>query len=282
MASWDVFLFALVVLVVVLLVLTHLSTQLLQQAVDSTPTDEATSSTDKSLPPTRDVEQHPQPASTPESASDNHHAQSASTDAPTSHIEQESVTLSTRALWANVVLTQGLFGLLLAAIAWYTDVPVAAFGLVVESIPTVTVATGVAFGVAFYVLSELSVRGFQRLGTEPPTELREALAAETPGGWLVLLAVVLPVIAIFEELLFRGAMIGALSVGFDGPVWLLAVVSSVAFGLGHSAQGRAGMVVTGLLGGGLAGVFIWTESLLVVIVAHYVINALEFVVHERG
>ena len=280
MASWDVFLFALVVLVVVLLVLTHLSTQLLQQAVDSTPTDEAMSSTDDLPPPTHDVD-HPQPASTPESASDNQQAQSASTDAPTSHIEQESVTLSTRALWANVVLTQGLFGLLLAAIAWYTDVPAAAFGLVVESIPTVTVATGVAFGVAFYVLSELSVRGFQRLGTEPPTELREALAAETPGGWLVLLAVVLPVIAIFEELLFRGAMIGALSVGFDGPVWLLAVVSSVAFGLGHSAQGRAGMVVTGLLGGGLAGVFIWTESLLVVIVAHYVINALEFVVHER-
>jgi len=33
---------------------------------------------------------------------------------------------------------------------------------------------------------------------------------------------------------------------------------------------------------GLAGVFVWSESLVVVIVAHYVINALEFVVHERG
>jgi len=36
----------------------------------------------------------------------------------------------------------------------------------------------------------------------------------------------------------------------------------------------------GLLGVGLAAVFVLTGSLVVVIVAHYVINALEFVVHE--
>ena len=165
---------------------------------------------------------------------------------------------------------------------WYTNVPAAAFGVAVESLSTTAVATGLAFGVVLYLLSDLSVQGLRRLGIEPPTELREALAAETPGGWAVLLVVVLPVIAVFEELLFRGAMIGALSVGVDLPLWLLVVVSSVAFGVGHSAQGRAGMVVTSLLGLGLAVVFVWTESLLVVVVAHYVINALEFVVHERG
>jgi len=278
MASWDVFLLALAVLVVVLLVLTHLSTQVLQQAVDSASDDEPSpvetgqhtpaSTTPQSVD---DLDQHAQPATSPGSAA-----------GPTPETDQTELTLSTPALWANVVVTQGLFGLLVVAIAWYTGVSAAAFGVVVESLSTAAVATGIAFGVVFYALNELSVRGFTRLGADPPTELREALAADTPGGWLVLLGVVLPAIAIFEELLFRGAMIGALSVGFDVPVWLLAAVSSVAFGLGHSAQGRAGMIVTGLLGVGLAGVFVWTESLLVVIVAHYVINAAEFLVHERG
>jgi len=241
MASWELFFLALAVLVVLLVVLTYTSAQVLQDAVG------------------------------PQSAGD-----------ATTHSNQETLTLTTRSLWANVVATQALFGVVLVAIAWQTGVPAAAFGVAVEALSTAAVATGLAVGVVFFALSELLLREFGRLGAEPPTALREALAAETLGGWIVLLGVVLPVIAIFEELLFRGAMIGALSVGFDIPVWLLALVSSAAFGLGHSAQRRVGMLVTGLLGVGLAGVFVWTESLVVVIVAHYVINALEFVVHERG
>ena len=268
MASWDVFLFSLAVLVGVLLILTRLSTQVLQDAVEST-AGEATT-------PADDLDHQPQPAVTAEQSDG---AQPGDHPPETG---EPSLKLSTRALWANVVITQGLFGLLLAAIAWYTGVPAAAFGVAADQLSAAAVSTGVAVGVAFYALSELATRVATRFGAEPPTALREALAAETPAGWVVLLAVVLPAIAVFEELLFRGAMIGALSVGVDAPVWLLIVVSSAAFGLGHSAQGRVGIVVTGLLGVGLAGVFVWSESLVVVIVAHYVINALEFVVHEHG
>jgi membrane protease YdiL (CAAX protease family) len=39
-------------------------------------------------------------------------------------------------------------------------------------------------------------------------------------------------------------------------------------------------VVTGVLGFALAAVFVTTGSLVAVIVAHYLVNALEFVVHE--
>jgi len=95
-------------------------------------------------------------------------------------------------------------------------------------------------------------------------------------GWVVLLVVVLPLIAGFEELLFRAAMIGAFSAGFGVSPWLLAVLSSVAFAAGHGAQGRLGILATGVLGFALAAVFVVTESLLVVVVAHYVINAVEF------
>jgi len=62
--------------------------------------------------------------------------------------------------------------------------------------------------------------------------------------------------------------------------WVMAVVASGAFALGHGAQGRLGMVVTGALGLVLAAAFVVTGSLLTVIVAHYLVNALEFVVHE--
>jgi membrane protease YdiL (CAAX protease family) len=97
---------------------------------------------------------------------------------------------------------------------------------------------------------------------------------------VVLLGGVLPVVAGFEELLFRGVLVGALSVGFDVSPWLLAVASSVVFGLGHGAQGRLGVLVTTSLGLVLAAAFVLSGSLLLVVVAHYLVNALEFVVHE--
>jgi membrane protease YdiL (CAAX protease family) len=75
-------------------------------------------------------------------------------------------------------------------------------------------------------------------------------------------------------------LVGALSTGFGVSPWLLAAGSSVAFGLGHGAQGRAGVAVTGALGFVLAAAYVLTGSLLAVVLAHYLVNALEFVVHE--
>jgi membrane protease YdiL (CAAX protease family) len=91
---------------------------------------------------------------------------------------------------------------------------------------------------------------------------------------------VLPLIALSEELLFRAALIGVPAAGFAVSPWLLAVGSSLLFALGHGAQGRVGIVVTGVLGFALAAGYILTGSLLVVVAAHYVVNAMEFLLHE--
>ncbi|MXR21450.1 CPBP family intramembrane glutamic endopeptidase, partial [Halobacterium bonnevillei] len=101
-------------------------------------------------------------------------------------------------------------------------------------------------------------------------------------GWLLLFGVSLPVVAGFEELLFRGFLVGAFATGFEVSPWLLAVASSVVFGAGHTAQGYVGVVVTTLLGFALAAAYVVTGSLLVVVVAHYVVNAAEFALHARG
>jgi membrane protease YdiL (CAAX protease family) len=78
-------------------------------------------------------------------------------------------------------------------------------------------------------------------------------------------------------------LVGGFAAGFGLSPWPLAVLSSVAFALGHGAQGPLGMVVTGLLGFALAAAFVLTGSLLAVVVAHYLVNALEFLGAEyRG
>lgn len=189
--------------------------------------------------------------------------------------------MTTAGLLVNVALSQGLLGAVLLGGAWYTRIPPAALGVDVGdplSTGLPAVAVGVGLGVALYLLSAAGAAGAAAFGMEHDETLREMLLPDAPGGWALLLLAVLPVIAGFEELLFRAAVIGAMGAGFPVSPWLLAVVSSVAFALGHGAQGRAGIVVTGSLGFVLAAAFVLTNSLLAVVVAHYLVNALEFVV----
>lgn len=189
--------------------------------------------------------------------------------------------LSPAHLLLNVALSQGLFGGILLVSAWYTSVPMAAIG-VDSADPTsvggVALGVGVVTGVGLYALNALGAASATALGHEYDERLREFLTPETLPGWIVLLGGVLPIIACFEELLFRGALIGALSAGFSISPWLLAGGSSVAFAVGHGAQGRIGILVTGVLGFALAVVFVLTNSLLAVIAAHYLVNALEFLI----
>ena len=196
------------------------------------------------------------------------------------HSEAARPRLSTTALLANVAISQGAFGLLLLAGAWFTEIPVAAFGVAAPVASPTTVGLGVALGIGLYAANEVGASVGERLGVGADERLREALAPDSAAGWAVLLLVVLPIIAGFEELLFRGVLVGVFAAGFGLSSWLLAALSSVAFALGHGAQGPAGVVVTGLLGFVLAATFVLTGSLLVVVVAHYLVNALEFVVHE--
>jgi membrane protease YdiL (CAAX protease family) len=192
--------------------------------------------------------------------------------------EAPLASYGTGALLANVLATQGLFAGLVAAGVVYWQVPAAALGVGAPS--AATVGGGVGAGVALYVGNEAGAAALQRAGLAHEETLRELLAPEGPRDWLLLLGGVLPVVAVAEELVFRGVLVGVLATGFGLPPWGLAVASSVVFGLGHGAQGRGGVLVTGLLGFALAAAFVVSGSLALVVVAHYVVNALEFVVHE--
>ena len=182
------------------------------------------------------------------------------------------------ALFANVIVSHGVFGLGILGVAWYAQIPSTALGL--ETLTARSLGLGIALGVGLYATNEAAARLAKRFGLTQAERLRELLAPTSVTGWVVLLGGVLPVIAVVEELLFRGALIGAIAAGYPVPIWGLAVVSSIAFGLGHGLQGPGGVIVTGSLGFVLAATFVVTGSLATVIVAHYLINALEFVVHE--
>jgi len=261
--QWGPFLGVAAVLTVLILVLAHLS----QRAVRTA--DSSTEIGPQHTPSTRLGE--PVVGSTGR-------APAGLSDEPTI----EGVELTTSALLANVSVTQGAVTAILVGAAWFFAIPAWAFGVTATPASTglPAIALGTGFGVVLWLGNELSTKLADAVGAAYDERMRELLAPDSTAGWVILLGVVLPIIAAAEELLFRAALIGVPAAGVGVSPWLLAVVSSLAFALGHGAQGRVGIVVTGALGFVLAAGYIVSGSLLVVIVAHYVVNALEFVVHE--
>lgn len=194
--------------------------------------------------------------------------------------EQPGYVISTTELYGNVVLSQGVFAVLLIGLAWFFAVPRAALGATAITPGRMAIVVGLGLGVVLAAGNEGSVYLLDRVGIGYSTALRRSLAPDRWWGWVLLAVVVLPVIAGFEELLFRGILIGGFSVATGISPWIFVGLSSLVFAFGHGIQGKGGILVTGILGLVLGAAFVAIQDLWVVIVAHYLVNLLEFVINE--
>lgn len=193
----------------------------------------------------------------------------------------EEPSVSSWALVVNVVFTHGVVVLIVLGAALWADIPWSVMGLS-GWVPSVrTVGIGVALGLALVVGSEGLIRLVAAGGWRYDDALRRALAPQSPIQWVLLVGVALPIAGVAEELVFRAALVGVVPRALGVSPWVMVLVSSVGFGLAHDAQGRAGVVVTGLLGAVLAGAFVLTSSIWVVAIAHLAINVTEFAIHRE-
>ena len=88
-----------------------------------------------------------------------------------------------------------------------------------------------------------------------------------------LLPVALLLSVLFEEVLFRSLLIGGLSPLF--PVSWLIIGFSIVFGLLHSPQGVWGIVGAGTAGALFGVMFVWQQSILTPLAAHFVANGVQ-------
>ena len=107
------------------------------------------------------------------------------------------------------------------------------------------------------------------LGLVVPRDRREA--------GLLPFALLLSVL--FEEVLFRSLLIGGLSPLLP-TTWLI-FGFSVLFGLLHSPQGEWGIVGAGTAGAIFGFMFVWQQSLLTPLVAHFVANGVQIWLASR-
>ncbi|MFB6267950.1 MAG: lysostaphin resistance A-like protein [Halodesulfurarchaeum sp.] len=197
-------------------------------------------------------------------------------DDPLARPSGQPLPASGPGLLLNLSLTHLGVGAAVGSVVWLTGVPLEALGLVDLPDPV----SVLLLSLALLVVNEGLSLGVQAFGVDEPELLRELLAPETLREWAILLGALLPAIAVAEELLFRGALIGGVAAATTISPWVLAAISSIGFGAAHTAQGDLGIVVAALLGFTLAAAFVVTGNLLLVVIAHYLVNATEFVLHE--
>jgi membrane protease YdiL (CAAX protease family) len=129
-------------------------------------------------------------------------------------------------------------------------------------------ALGVALFVPFVFGAALLERGLLRLGlSSPATTLPSFLAARGSAEFL-LAAVLVAVVAVTEETIFRGYLLLRFQTLLRSPA-LAVLLSSVIFSLGHGYEGSAGLVTVGVMGAVFAVIYLWRRSLVTPITMHF-------------
>jgi membrane protease YdiL (CAAX protease family) len=117
---------------------------------------------------------------------------------------------------------------------------------------------------------------------EPPGQATLALLPRTAGERRLFTVVGLTA-GVCEEWLYRGFFLAVVAAVAGGPPsWVLVAVAGVAFGLAHAYQGRAGIVLTGALGGVMAVLYLGTGSLLLPVLLHAAIDLRFLLVPTRA
>lgn len=143
--------------------------------------------------------------------------------------------------------------------------------------PVTSIGVGIALGVALYLLNAVLGLVLRRSGLWHGSDAYVSQLSPTGAReWAVHLGVVLPAVALVEEVWMRGVLVMVVNGATGIPFWALVPFSAVVFGMPHRQQGRSAVLLTALDGAVLGSALVVTESLLLVVVAHYVLNVVVF------
>jgi len=168
--------------------------------------------------------------------------------------------------FATILRDLGLVSLILFFI-WRNAEPIDGLGWTFRN-----VRKEIALGIGLYIPLFLAVGLFEnalRVAglSVPSTPLPSFMTAKGLGESL-LAVVLVAVVALAEETIFRGYLILRLRAITASPVAAV-LVSAAIFSLGHGYEGSAGVVTVGGMGLIFALVYMWRQSLVAPIVMHF-------------
>jgi membrane protease YdiL (CAAX protease family) len=164
-------------------------------------------------------------------------------------------------------------------LGWASGLPREQLGWISHA-PLADTAIGLGVGIAVQVpLNLVTNWAITRFGPQiySPMVILSILP-RNQDEWAPVLLALFPAVLV-EELLFRSLLLGGLRLFV--PVSVVLIITTLLFGWMHSPQGRLGMTMTAAVSLLLAGLFLWRESLLPPLLAHYTVNLLQLLVAHR-
>jgi uncharacterized protein len=137
-------------------------------------------------------------------------------------------------------------------------------------------AMGVALFVPFVFGAALLERELLRAGLSRPATPLPSFLEASGSAELLLAAVLVAVVALAEETIFRGYLMLRFQAVLRGSARAV-LLSSVIFSVGHGYEGSAGLVTVGVMGAVFAFVYLWRRSLVAPIVMHFLQDFLSIV-----
>lgn len=193
-------------------------------------------------------------------------------------LQRVEVDLNLLLLPAENLLRIGLVVVCLI-LGWVSGLPRGQFGWISHS-PLTDTVIGLGAGVIIQVpLNALTNWAINRFGPHIySSRVILSILPRSQEEWTPVLLALFPAVLV-EELLFRSLLLGGLSIFLPAPI--LVVATALLFGWMHSPQGRLGIIMTIVVSLLLAGLFLWRQSLLLPLIAHYELNLLQLVVAHR-
>lgn len=144
--------------------------------------------------------------------------------------------------------------------------------------PWADVLSGIAIGIAVsLVLLPPSLWVKRHRPQWQSDAVLNSIRPRTRRQWPLVLLALIPV-ALLEEMLFRSLLLGGFA-PYVNVMWF-AVAVSILFGLLHRPQGEWGVLAVTLISLVFSALFLWRHSLLLVVAAHWAVNAGQLLLAE--
>ena len=126
---------------------------------------------------------------------------------------------------------------------------------------------GIWLFIPFFFGAGLIENGLRMAGFTAPATPMPSLIAEKNTAEFLLATVLVMVVALAEETIFRGYLL----LRFKSIMASTAAVltSAVIFSLGHGYEGSAGVITVGVMGVVFALIYLWRQSLVAPVVMHF-------------
>ncbi|GAA0717168.1 CPBP family intramembrane metalloprotease [Dactylosporangium roseum] len=176
---------------------------------------------------------------------------------------------------ATIARDAGLVALILLLLSRARQ-PLAAIGWVGRAVGR-EVALGVALTAPVLVGAQALDAALRAAGLSGPGPSSAALLPPPGTGELILAVVLVAVVAVAEETIFRGYLILRFASVLRSRGWAV-LLSSMIFSVGHGYEGGAGLLTVGATGLALAAVYLWRRSLVAPTVTHFLLDLVAIVV----